>query len=67
VLPTGAPACYALVHAGAATRVLAALGPAAAGSPLLWIGGLLWAAAFGLFALLYAPILTRPRIDGKEG
>jgi uncharacterized protein involved in response to NO len=67
VLPPGAVACHALVHAGAAARVLAALGPGPAGSPLLWIGGLLWAAAFGLFALLYAPILTRPRIDGKEG
>jgi uncharacterized protein involved in response to NO len=34
---------------------------------LLLIGGLLWAAAFGLFAILYGSILTRPRIDGKGG
>jgi len=29
--------------------------------------GLVWMAAFGLFATLYAPILLRPRIDGKPG
>jgi len=29
--------------------------------------GLVWMAAFGLFATIYAPILLRPRIDGKPG
>jgi uncharacterized protein involved in response to NO len=29
--------------------------------------GLLWMAAFGLFAALYTPILLRPRVDGKSG
>ena len=29
--------------------------------------GLLWMAAFGLFAALYTPILLRPRVDGKAG
>lgn len=29
--------------------------------------GLLWIAAFGLFAAIYAPILLRPRVDGKPG
>jgi uncharacterized protein involved in response to NO len=29
--------------------------------------GLLWMAAFGLFAALYAPLLMRPRVDGKPG
>lgn len=67
VLPRGAVGCYLLVHAGAAARVLAALAPGPVQLPLLLIGGLLWAAAFGLFAILYGPILTRPRIDGKEG
>ena len=50
-----------------AARVLAALAPAPFQPPLLLIGGLLWAAAFGLFAVLYGSILARPRIDGKEG
>jgi uncharacterized protein involved in response to NO len=67
VLPTGALGSYVLVHAGALARVGAALEPGPLQQPLLLIGGLLWAAAFGLFAILYAPILVRPRIDGKEG
>ena len=29
--------------------------------------GLVWVAAFGLFAALYAPMLLRPRVDGKPG
>ena len=31
------------------------------------LAGLLWIAAFGLFVLIYMPILLRPRIDGKPG
>ena len=31
------------------------------------ISGLLWAAAFGLYAVRYWPVLTRPRVDGKPG
>lgn len=54
----------------AAAAVVRALGP-------LWfpdmyraeivISGLLWTAAFGLFAITYLPILTAPRVDGKPG
>jgi uncharacterized protein involved in response to NO len=29
--------------------------------------GLLWMVGFGLFAVLYAPVLLRPRVDGKPG
>jgi uncharacterized protein involved in response to NO len=68
VLPAGAALCYALVHVGALARLASALAPGtAAHAPLLLTGGLLWAAAFGLYAILYAPILLRPRIDGAEG
>ena len=35
--------------------------------PLLCAAGLAWEAAFGLFLLRYAPILLRPRIDGRPG
>ena len=28
---------------------------------------LLWSAAFGLYAVRYWPVLTRPRLDGKPG
>ena len=30
-------------------------------------GSVLWAAAFGLYAVRYWPVLTRSRIDGKPG
>jgi uncharacterized protein involved in response to NO len=29
--------------------------------------GLVWMAAFGLFAAIYTPILQRPQADGKPG
>jgi uncharacterized protein involved in response to NO len=64
-LPKGAALSYVLVHAGALARVGAALVPSA--PALLWMGALLWAAAFALFAMLHAPILLRPRVDGKAG
>ena len=31
------------------------------------LSALLWAAALGLYAVRYWPVLTRPRIDGKPG
>jgi uncharacterized protein involved in response to NO len=67
VLPRGARSSYLLVHAGAAARVGSALAGGPAAGPGLLAGGLLWAAAFGLFAVVYAPILARPRVDGREG
>ena len=35
--------------------------------PSAQLAALLWVAAFGLFALRYWPVLTRPRVDGKPG
>jgi uncharacterized protein involved in response to NO len=29
--------------------------------------GLAWIVAFGLFVVVYAPMLLRPRVDGKPG
>jgi uncharacterized protein involved in response to NO len=66
-LPRGAAASYLLVHAGALARVGAALAWGPAPGTLLAIGGVLWAAAFGLFAFVYAPILRSPRADGRDG
>ncbi len=31
------------------------------------LSGLCFAAAFALYAILYWPVLTRPRLDGKPG
>jgi uncharacterized protein involved in response to NO len=36
-------------------------------SPLIVISGVLWIAAFVIFAIIYTPILTQPRIDGRPG
>ncbi|MGH8293931.1 MAG: NnrS family protein [Steroidobacteraceae bacterium] len=54
---------YVLVTLAAAVRIAAAL--AQKGRPDLLIGAAaLWIAAFGLFALRYAPLLVRPRRAG---
>jgi uncharacterized protein involved in response to NO len=29
--------------------------------------GLVWVAAFGLFVVVYTPMLLRPRVDDKPG
>ncbi len=34
---------------------------------LIVASGALWIAAFLIFAVIYAPILTQPRIDGRPG
>lgn len=65
ILPTGSWLSYVLVHAGALARVAAALVPSM--PALLWVGAVLWAGAFVLFAVLHAPMLLRPRVDGKPG
>jgi uncharacterized protein involved in response to NO len=36
-------------------------------SQLVILSGILWIAAFLMFAIVYAPILTQPRIDGQPG
>ena len=60
-------ACYVLVALAAAVRV---------GLPLLAPGqtvhaalasALLWSAGFGIYAVRYWPVLSRPRVDGRPG
>ena len=36
-------------------------------SQLVILSGILWIAAFLMFVIVYAPILTQPRIDGQPG
>jgi uncharacterized protein involved in response to NO len=31
------------------------------------VAGTLWICAFGIFIVVYTPILLRPRIDGRQG
>ncbi|MEO5336071.1 MAG: NnrS family protein [Magnetospirillum sp. WYHS-4] len=67
VLPRFVPAAYVLVALGALIRVL---GPILLPSAYVWVmaaASVVWSAGFGLFGVIYWPILTRPRIDGKPG
>jgi uncharacterized protein involved in response to NO len=58
---------YTLVHVAAAIRVFI---------PLLWpqayafaliASAVLWSSAFTIYCVVYWPVLTRPRFDGKAG
>jgi uncharacterized protein involved in response to NO len=54
-------ASYIITFAAAVVRVLAF-------SPeWIIVSGVLWVIGYGLFAIVYAPILIKPRIDGQPG
>jgi uncharacterized protein involved in response to NO len=59
--------CYVLLQIGALVRVF--LPVAAPGLTLaaIILSGALWTMAFGLFAIYFWPVLTRPRLDGRPG
>jgi uncharacterized protein involved in response to NO len=58
---------YVLVHVAAAVRALLPLLLPGAYLALVAASAALWCAAFLLFVVVYIPILTRPRLDGKPG
>ncbi len=58
---------FAAVNFAALVRVAAPLLFPHAYATAMAVAGLLWVGAFGLFAAIYAPILLRPRVDGKPG
>jgi uncharacterized protein involved in response to NO len=59
--------CYLLVMLAAVLRVFVPLAaPALLMGAVLWSGAC-WAAAFGLYAVRYWPVLARPRLDGRPG
>jgi uncharacterized protein involved in response to NO len=61
----GTTALYGLVTASAVLRILApALPLAGFDAVLLVLAGLCWIGAFGLFVVLYGPLLVRPRRAG---
>jgi uncharacterized protein involved in response to NO len=63
----GDVACYILVLAAAVARVL---GPILAPEhDVAWVvvSAALWSSAYALYAVRYAPLLTRPRRDGRPG
>jgi uncharacterized protein involved in response to NO len=60
-------ACYLLVLGAALVRVAAPLLLPQATMAAVLTSALLWSAGFGLYAWRYAPVLLRPRLDGKPG
>lgn len=60
-------AAFGLINLAAVIRVVMPLLSPTHYLPWLMVAGGLWSLAFLLFLFYYAPILTRPRIDGKEG
>jgi uncharacterized protein involved in response to NO len=60
-------ACFLLVLGAALMRVLLPLLVPAATVHAVLCSAALWSAGFGLYAVRYWPLLTRPRLDGKPG
>jgi uncharacterized protein involved in response to NO len=60
-------ACYLLIMAAAAVRVIGPLLVPASYLGTVEYAGVLWSAAFGLYAIRYWSVLTRPRLDGRPG
>lgn len=64
--PTGMSIAFAAVALGATVRILAPLTPSVQ-LPLLVLGGGAWSLGFLGFLLTQAPMLARPRVDGRPG
>lgn len=60
-------ACFVLVLLASLVRVALPLAAPAQTLAAMGMSAVLWSAAFGLFALRYWPVLTRPRLDGRAG
>jgi uncharacterized protein involved in response to NO len=60
-------ACYVLVQVAAIIRVFGGLAWTGGYLATVLISALCWSLAFGIYAVRYWPILSRPRVDGKPG
>src|SRR3989344_6515764 len=58
---------FLLIQVAAVVRVFGGIASPGLYRPSVQLSALLWAAAFGLYAVRYWPVLTRPRLDGKPG
>lgn len=56
---------FALIYAAALARVFLPFGMAYHAA--IGIAAVLWVLGFGIFVVLYAPMLVRPRVDGRPG
>ncbi len=59
--------CFLLIQVAAVVRVFGGMISPVLYLPSLQVSAVLWSAAFGLYAVRYWPVLTRPRLDGKPG
>ena len=58
---------FLLIQVAAVVRVFGGIASPGLYMVSVQLSALLWAAAFGLYAVRYWPVLTRPRLDGKPG
>ena len=58
---------FLLIQVAALVRVFGGIASPELYGVSVQLSALLWAAAFGLYAVRYWPVLTRPRLDGKPG
>lgn len=58
---------YVLLNLGTVLRVLWPLVQPSQYATAITASGILWTLAFAIFVLVYAPILLKPRIDGRPG
>ena len=60
-------AMFVLIQFAAVARVFCGIASPGLYMLTVQLSGLLWSAAFGLYAIRYWPVLTRARLDGKPG
>ena len=60
-------ACYALVQLAAVVRVFVPIFAPQLYLAAIIMSGALWSIAFLMFSVMFWPILSRPRIDGRTG
>ena len=60
-------AMFVLIQCAAVARVFCGIALPASFMLSVQLSGALWAAAFGLYAIRYWPVLTLARLDGKPG
>lgn len=65
--PRGLSIAFSLLLIGAFSRVILPLFLPTQYSTLIAISQVLWIAGFGLFLILFVPMLIKPRIDGQPG
>jgi uncharacterized protein involved in response to NO len=67
VTPRSTTAAYILVSVAALTRLAAPLAPENAYVDMIALSGIFWCLAFAIYTIVFAPILARPRPDGRPG